>query len=81
MLDRFETDEGRARYAKRKFTTEPDFENVKSNLRRRRFSVPGLPAVDSLRRHDHAAECLAALDVCVCRGGFRERERLVDYYP
>jgi hypothetical protein len=47
MLDRLETDEGRARYAKRKITTEPVFGNIKANLRHRRFSGRGLPAVES----------------------------------
>ncbi len=47
MLDRLDTEEGRARYAKRKVTTEPVFGNIKANLRHRRFSGRGLSAVES----------------------------------
>ena len=47
MLDRLETPEGRATYAKRKITTEPVFGNIKANLRCRRFSGRGLNAAQS----------------------------------
>jgi len=47
MLDRLETPEGRATYAKRKITTEPVFGNIKANLRCRRFSGRGLSAAQS----------------------------------
>ncbi len=47
MRDRLETDEGRARYAMRKITTEPVFGNIKANLRHRRFSGRGMSAVES----------------------------------
>ena len=44
MLERLATDEGKARYAKRWFTAEPAFGNIKANLRFRRFSRRGLGA-------------------------------------
>jgi hypothetical protein len=42
MLDRLASEEGKARYAKRWFTAEPAFGNIKSNLRFRRFALRGL---------------------------------------
>ncbi len=47
MLDRLESDRGRALYAKRKVTTEPVFGNIKANLRCRRISRRGLSAATS----------------------------------
>jgi transposase len=44
MLERLASDEGRARYAKRKITAEPVFGNIKANLRFRRFSRRSAPA-------------------------------------
>ncbi len=44
MLDRLASDEGKARYAKRWFTAEPAFGNIKSNLRFRRFARRGQQA-------------------------------------
>ena len=44
MLDRLATSEGRQTYAKRKITTEPVFDNLKANLRCRRFSGRGMQA-------------------------------------
>lgn len=44
MLDRLASDDGRARYAKRKVTAEPVFGNIKANLRFRRFSRRSMPA-------------------------------------
>ena len=47
MLDRLATDEGRFLYGKRQCLAEPIFGNIKANLRFRRFSRRGLPAVFS----------------------------------
>ena len=47
MLQRLETESGAAAFAKRKTTVEPVFGNLKANLRFRRFSTRGLPAVTS----------------------------------
>jgi transposase len=47
MLDRLASDDGKARYAKRKITAEPVFGNIKANLRFRRFSRRSTPAVTS----------------------------------
>jgi transposase len=41
MLTRLASEEGKARYAKRWFTAEPAFGNIKSNLRFRRFARRG----------------------------------------
>jgi transposase len=41
MLERLRSDEGKARYAKRWFTAEPAFGNIKANLRFRRFARRG----------------------------------------
>jgi len=41
MLDRLASDEGKLLYAKRWFTAEPAFGNIKANLRFRRFSRRG----------------------------------------
>lgn len=38
MLERLDSDDGRALYAKRKITAEPVFGNIKANLRFRRFA-------------------------------------------
>jgi transposase len=45
MLDRMATDDGKARYAKRWFTAEPAFGNIKANLKFRRFARRGQQAV------------------------------------
>jgi hypothetical protein len=45
MLQRLASEEGKARYAKRWFTAEPTFGNIKSNLRFRRFARRGQEAV------------------------------------
>lgn len=47
MLEQLATDRGRLLYAKRKITVEPVFGNIKANLRFRRFSRRGTPAVTS----------------------------------
>jgi hypothetical protein len=44
MLERLASEDGRARYAKRWFTAEPAFGNIKSNLRFRRFARRGQQA-------------------------------------
>jgi transposase len=44
MLNRLGSDEGRARYAKRWFTAEPTFGNIKANLKFRRFARRGQQA-------------------------------------
>jgi hypothetical protein len=44
MLAKLSTEEGKAAYAKRKTTAEPEFGNVKANLRFRRFSRRSMPA-------------------------------------
>jgi predicted pyridoxine 5'-phosphate oxidase superfamily flavin-nucleotide-binding protein len=44
MLDRLASEEGKARYAKRWFTAEPAFGNIKANLRFRRFARRGQQA-------------------------------------
>ena len=45
MLQRLASEEGKVRYAKRWFTAEPTFGNIKSNLRFRRFARRGQEAV------------------------------------
>ncbi len=47
MLERLASDEGKRLYAKRWFTAEPVFGNIKANLRFRRFTRRSLPAVHS----------------------------------
>ena len=47
MLERLSSDPARARYGKRKITTEPVFGNIKANLRCRRLSRRGMPAATS----------------------------------
>lgn len=47
MEDRLASETGAATYARRKVTVEPTFGNLKANLRFRRFSRRGLPAVTS----------------------------------
>ncbi len=47
MLHRLTSDEGKALYAKRWFTAEPAFGNIKANLGFRRFSRRSRPAVMS----------------------------------
>ena len=47
MLERLASDEGLQLYAKRWFTAEPVFGNIKANLRFRRFSRRGRQAVAS----------------------------------
>jgi transposase len=47
MEERLASETGAAAYAKRKITVEPMFGNLKANLRFRRFSQRGLPAVTS----------------------------------
>ena len=47
MLDRLASEEGRALYAKRWFTAEPAFGNIKANLGFRRFSRRSRPAAAS----------------------------------
>jgi transposase len=44
MLDRLASEDGKSLYAKRWFTAEPAFGNIKANLRFRRFSRRGLRA-------------------------------------
>jgi transposase len=44
MLERLASEDGKALYAKRWFTAEPAFGNIKANLRFRRFSRRGAPA-------------------------------------
>jgi transposase len=45
MLERLASDDGKTRYAKRWFTAEPTFGNIKANLRFRRFARRGQHAV------------------------------------
>lgn len=47
MLERLDSDDGKALYAKRKITAEPTFGNIKANLGFRRFSRRSLHAVRS----------------------------------
>ncbi len=47
MLDRLASDEGKSLYAKRWFTAEPAFGNIKANLGFRRFSRRRRPAAHS----------------------------------
>jgi transposase len=45
-INRLETDEGKAKYAKRGYTIEPVFGNLKHNLGYRRFNLRGLQKVN-----------------------------------
>jgi hypothetical protein len=45
MLERLASEDGKARYAKRWFTAEPAFGNIKANLKFRRFARRGQQAV------------------------------------
>jgi transposase len=47
MLERLDSDDGKALYAKRKITVEPVFGNIKANLRFRRFSRRSITAAHS----------------------------------
>ncbi|MGH9000404.1 MAG: transposase [Acidimicrobiia bacterium] len=47
MEERLASETGAATCARRKITVEPPFGNLKANLRFRRFSRRGLPAVTS----------------------------------
>jgi transposase len=66
MLERLASDEGKARYAKRWFTAEPAFGNIKANLRFRRFARRGQQAVHSEWRLICSVHNLLKLRTAVC---------------